>query len=93
MPARRTRTRSTRRAHRSARKVAKRPGPSQLGQFRSLQCNAVQFKTKDNNKWYAVMNATKDALKSAPGFRIAMAWIPDGAATTTGGPRPAKRQR
>jgi sporulation protein YlmC with PRC-barrel domain len=29
--------------------------------------NAVQFKTKDNNKWYPVMNTTKDALKNAPG--------------------------
>src|SRR5712672_1982615 len=26
--------------------------------------NAVQFKTKDNNKWYPVMNTTKDALKN-----------------------------
>ena len=41
---------------------------------------AVQFKTKDNNKWYAVMNATKDALKTAPGFkydRNATAWVVD----------------
>jgi sporulation protein YlmC with PRC-barrel domain len=39
---------------------------------------AVQFKSKDNNKWYAVMNATKDALKTAPGFkydRSATAWV------------------
>jgi sporulation protein YlmC with PRC-barrel domain len=39
---------------------------------------AVQFKTKDNNKWYAVMNATKDSLKTAPGFkydRNATAWM------------------
>jgi sporulation protein YlmC with PRC-barrel domain len=51
--------------------------------------NAVQFKTKDNNKWYPVMNTTKDALKSAPGFkydRTAMAWIPESAPATTGGP-------
>jgi sporulation protein YlmC with PRC-barrel domain len=51
--------------------------------------NAVSFKTKDNNKWWAVMNTTKDALKSAPGFkydRNAMAWIPDSAPATTGGP-------
>ena len=42
--------------------------------------NAVQFKTKDNNKWYAVMNTTKDALKNAAGFkydRDAMTWVPD----------------
>jgi sporulation protein YlmC with PRC-barrel domain len=41
---------------------------------------AVQFKTKDNNKWYAVMNATKDSLKNAPGFkydRNATAWVAD----------------
>jgi hypothetical protein len=31
--------------------------------------NAVQFKTKDNNKWYPVMNTTKDALKNAPGYK------------------------
>jgi sporulation protein YlmC with PRC-barrel domain len=41
---------------------------------------AVQFKTKNNNKWYAVMNATKDTLKNAPGFkydRNATAWVVD----------------
>jgi sporulation protein YlmC with PRC-barrel domain len=59
--------------------------------------NAVQFKTKDNNKWYAVMNATKDSLKNAPGLkydRSAMTWIPEGA-TTTGGSNnpPAPRAR
>ena len=31
--------------------------------------NAVQFKTKDNNKWYPVMNTTKDALKNGPGYK------------------------
>jgi sporulation protein YlmC with PRC-barrel domain len=56
--------------------------------------NAVQVTTKDNNKWYLVMNATKDGLKSAKGFkydRNAMTWIPEDAAATTGGtpaPRP-----
>src|SRR6202163_3739154 len=54
--------------------------------------NAVQFKTKDNNKWYPVMNTTKDALKNAPGYkydRTTMMWTPD-APTTTGvsAPRP-----
>jgi sporulation protein YlmC with PRC-barrel domain len=42
--------------------------------------NAVQFKTIDSNKWYAVMNTTKDAMKSAPGLkydRTAMAWVPE----------------
>jgi sporulation protein YlmC with PRC-barrel domain len=55
--------------------------------------NAVQFKTKDNNKWYPVMNTTKDALKTAPGYkydRTAMMWMPENAPTTTGvsAPRP-----
>jgi len=51
---------------------------------------AVAFKPKDNNKWYLVMNTTKDALKNAPGYKFgrnAMAWIPENAApATTGGP-------
>src|SRR5438874_12952452 len=49
--------------------------------------NAVQFKTKDNNRWYLVMNATKDQLKSAKGFkydRNAMTWIPEDSTATTG---------
>ena len=51
--------------------------------------NAVQVKTKDNNKWYLVMNASKDALKSARGFkydRNAMTWMPEEAPATTGTP-------
>src|SRR6185436_427320 len=39
--------------------------------------NAVQFTNKNNNKWYLVMNATKDALKNAKSFkydRNAMTW-------------------
>src|SRR5467141_4338136 len=51
--------------------------------------NAVQATTKDNNKWYLVMNSTKDALKSAKGFkydRNAMTWIPEDAPATTGTP-------
>jgi sporulation protein YlmC with PRC-barrel domain len=51
--------------------------------------NAVQFKTKDNNKWYPVMNTTKDALKNAPGYkydRTAMTWMPENASATTGTP-------
>jgi sporulation protein YlmC with PRC-barrel domain len=50
---------------------------------------AVQFKPKDNNKWYMVMNTTKDALKNAPGYkydRNTTAWIPENAPATTGGP-------
>jgi len=53
----------------------------------AVQFGAVQFKTKDNNKWYGVMNTTKDALKSAPGLkydRTAMTWMLD--AATTGAP-------
>jgi sporulation protein YlmC with PRC-barrel domain len=51
--------------------------------------NAVQVTTKDNNKWYLVMNTTKDALKSAKGFkydRNAMTWMPEDAPATTGTP-------
>ena len=51
--------------------------------------NAVQFKTKDNNKWYPVMNTTKDALKNASGYkydRTAMTWMPENAPATTGTP-------
>jgi len=61
----------------------------------AVHFNTVQFKTKGNNKWYPVMNATKDALKMAPGFkydRNAMAWVPENAPATTGGPTtPAPR--
>jgi sporulation protein YlmC with PRC-barrel domain len=42
--------------------------------------NAIEFKTKDNNKWYATMNASKDALKAAPGYkydRTTMTWMPE----------------
>ena len=51
--------------------------------------NAVHFTTKNNNKWYLVMNTTKDAMKAAPGYkydRNSMAWIPESAPATTGGP-------
>ena len=36
--------------------------------------------TKKDNKWYLVLNTTKDALKSAPGFkydREKTTWVPD----------------
>ena len=49
--------------------------------------NAVRSTTKDNNKWYLVMNSTKDALKSAPGFkydRTAMTWNPETGGATQG---------
>jgi len=50
---------------------------------------AVQLTSKDNNKFYLVMNATKDALKAAKGFkydRNAMTWVPEDAPATTGSP-------
>ena len=51
--------------------------------------NSVQVTTKDNNKFYLVMNSTKDALKAAKGFkydRNAMTWVPEDASATTGSP-------
>jgi sporulation protein YlmC with PRC-barrel domain len=48
--------------------------------------NAVQLKTK-NSKPYLVMNATKDELKNAKGFkydRNALNWIPDESTGTVG---------
>jgi sporulation protein YlmC with PRC-barrel domain len=42
--------------------------------------NAVQVTTKDNNKWYLVMNSNKDGLKNAKGFkydRNEMTWKPE----------------
>jgi sporulation protein YlmC with PRC-barrel domain len=58
---------------------------------------SVEFKSKNNNKWYPVMNTTKDALKAAPGFkydRTAMTWMPENAPpATTGGPNPAPAPR
>jgi len=57
--------------------------------------NAVQAKTKDNNKWHLVMSTTKDALKSAKGFkydRNAMTWMPEESSTTgTNAPKPSNR--
>jgi sporulation protein YlmC with PRC-barrel domain len=61
--------------------------------------SAVQVKSKDNNKWYLVMNSNKDALKSAKGFkydRNQMTWMPEEAPATTGSPaapgqRPSNR--
>ena len=60
--------------------------------------NAVRVTTKDNNKWYLVMNSTKDALKDAKGYRYDrtnMTWAPEDAPATTGSqpppaPRPAR---
>ncbi|HUZ33112.1 MAG TPA: PRC-barrel domain-containing protein [Xanthobacteraceae bacterium] len=42
--------------------------------------DAVHVTNKDNNKWYLVMNTTKDDLKNAPGFkydRNSTTWMPD----------------
>src|SRR5712675_2266262 len=58
--------------------------------------NAVQVTNKNNNKWYLVMNATKDALKSAKGFkydRNAMTWMPEDAPATTGTPAAPRPNR
>jgi sporulation protein YlmC with PRC-barrel domain len=51
--------------------------------------DAVRMTTKDSNKWYLVMNSTKDALKNAPGYkfdRTAMTWMPENATTGSGTP-------
>ena len=56
--------------------------------------DAVHVTTKDNNKYYLVMNATKDALKGAKGFkydRNAMTWTPEDAPATTGNQPPRAR--
>jgi sporulation protein YlmC with PRC-barrel domain len=42
--------------------------------------DAVRITTKNDNKWYLVMNATKDDLKSASGFtydKDSTTWMPD----------------
>jgi sporulation protein YlmC with PRC-barrel domain len=57
--------------------------------------NAIQVTTKDNNKWYLVMNSTKDAMKNWPNFkydRSTAMWMPDTPATTGSAPStpPAK---
>jgi len=49
--------------------------------------DVVRVTTKDNNKFYLVMNSTKDALKNAPGFkydRSTTVWMPEKAPATTG---------
>ncbi|HEX3727391.1 MAG TPA: PRC-barrel domain-containing protein [Pirellulales bacterium] len=41
--------------------------------------DAVRATTKNNNKWYLVMNASKDGLKAAPGFtydKTTTSWMP-----------------
>jgi len=42
--------------------------------------SAIKVTNKNNNKWYLVMDTTKDALKNAPGFKYdkdATTWVPD----------------
>jgi sporulation protein YlmC with PRC-barrel domain len=49
--------------------------------------NAVKGTQKDG-KWYLTMNASKDTLKAAPGFRYDSAkttWVPENASTTGSG--------
>ena len=49
--------------------------------------NMVHVTTRDNNKYHMVMNATKDSLKNAAGYkydRTAMTWMPENAPATTG---------
>jgi sporulation protein YlmC with PRC-barrel domain len=46
----------------------------------SVPFDAVRITTKDNNKWYLVMNTTKDELKNASGFtydKNATTWVSD----------------
>jgi len=41
---------------------------------------AVHATTKNNSKWYLVMNATKDSLKNSTGFKYddtKTTWVPD----------------
>lgn len=62
----------------------------------AVSFNAVQFKTKDTNKWYPVMNTTKDALQTAPSYkydRTSMMWMPESAPATNelAAPRPETR--
>jgi sporulation protein YlmC with PRC-barrel domain len=55
----------------------------------SVPFNSIHATTKDNNKWYLVMNSTKDALKNAKGFkydRTNLTWIPEETPATTGSP-------
>jgi len=46
----------------------------------AVSMSAIKTKTKDNNKWYLVMDATKDQLKSARGLKYdkdKTTWIVD----------------
>jgi sporulation protein YlmC with PRC-barrel domain len=46
----------------------------------SVPFDAVHVTTKNNNKWYLVMNTTKEELKGAPGFaydKDSTTWVSD----------------
>ena len=46
----------------------------------SVPFDAVRITTKNNNKWYLVMNTTKDELKNAAGFtydKDSTTWVPE----------------
>jgi sporulation protein YlmC with PRC-barrel domain len=52
--------------------------------------------TQKNNKWYLVMNSTKDELKNAPGWkydRTTTTWISDKTAAAPAAPRPSLADR
>ena len=53
-----------------------------------FHADPVHFKKKDN-RWYPVVNTTKETLRNAPGYkydRNAQSWVPEHASGTTGGP-------
>ena len=46
----------------------------------SVPFDAVRVTTKNDNKWYLVMNTTKDELRGAKGFtydKDSTTWVPD----------------
>jgi sporulation protein YlmC with PRC-barrel domain len=46
----------------------------------SVPFDAVRVTSKDNNKWYLVMNTTKDQMKDAPSFtydKDTTSWVPN----------------
>jgi sporulation protein YlmC with PRC-barrel domain len=46
----------------------------------SVPFDAIKVTNKNNNKWYLVMNATKDQMKEAAGFtydKDSTSWVPD----------------
>ena len=46
----------------------------------SVPFDAIHVTNKNNNKWYLVMNTTKDQVKKASGFiydKDSTSWMPD----------------